>query len=174
MQEIGFEVSEKFIGDEISKNDLQNIIVESLNFEIPIFPVSEDIFCMELFHGPTMAFKDVGARFVARTLSHFVKNENKAITILTATSGDTGSAVANAFYETGGIKVVILYPENGVSEIQEKQMTILGKNISVIAVKGTFDECQLLVKKSLYCASNNPAMAPGIFLSQPTTATNPS
>jgi len=148
LHEIGFEVSKKFIGDEINSNELQNIISDSLNFIIPLMPLDEHILSLELFHGPTLAFKDVGARFMAKMLSLFSRNESKQLTILTATSGDTGSAVANAFYEQEGIKVVILFPKNGVTDFQMKQMTSLGKNISAIAIEGTFDDCQRLVKKS--------------------------
>ena len=148
IHEIGYEISKQFIGDEINSNRLQDIISESLNFIIPVLPLSENIFALELFHGPTLAFKDVGARFMARVLSYFHENEKKEITILTATSGDTGSAVANGFYNVEGINVVILYPRKGVSELQEKQMTTLGKNIQAIEINGTFDDCQRLVKQA--------------------------
>lgn len=148
IHEIGYEISKQFIGDEINSNRLQDIISESLNFIIPVLPLSENIFALELFHGPTLAFKDVGARFMARVLSYFHENEKKEITILTATSGDTGSAVANGFYNVEGINVVILYPSKGVSELQEKQMTTLGKNIQAIEINGTFDDCQRLVKQA--------------------------
>lgn len=148
LHEIGFEVSKQFIDHEIPMPDLERIISNAFNFIIPVFPLERNIFCMELFHGPTLAFKDVGARFMAEVLSHFAKNESGLITILTATSGDTGSAVANAFYEKEGIRVMVLYPKNGVSPLQEKQMTSLGKNISAIAVDGTFDDCQRLAKTS--------------------------
>ncbi len=148
IHEIGFEIAKQFIGNEISNSELEKIISNALNFIIPIFPLEENTFCMELFYGPTLAFKDIGARFMAEVLSHFAKDEKRKITLLTATSGDTGSAVANAFYEKRGLSVIILYPKNGVSPLQEKQMTTLGKNISAVAVDGTFDDCQRLVKNA--------------------------
>lgn len=148
LHESAFEIAKRFTDGELEHDTLQSIIQKAINFPIPVIPIAENIFCMELFHGPTLAFKDVGARFMAEVLSHFISLQNRPITILTATSGDTGSAVANAFYLKQGIRVVVLYPENGVSLIQEKQMTTLGENISPIAIKGTFDDCQRLVKQA--------------------------
>ncbi len=148
LQEIGYEAAKKFTGNEITNEALNKIITESLNFLIPVFPISDHVLVMELFHGPTLAFKDVGARFMARTLSHFIKNKKKEITVLAATSGDTGSAVASGFYGAEGLRVVILYPSGGISRLQEKQMTTMGKNITALEVSGTFDDCQRLVKRA--------------------------
>jgi len=148
LPEIGFHVLKQFIGDEVSEPDLQKLIHDSLNFEIPLIQVSESIYSLELFHGPTYAFKDVGARFLARSLSHFIKSTNKKLTVLVATSGDTGSAVAQGFYDVANIDVIILYPKNGISEFQKYQMTSLGKNITALEVDGVFDDCQKLVKQA--------------------------
>ena len=147
--EIGFEVSKIFVGDEIPPDDLEKIVAEVLNFEIPLVQVSEDVFSLELYHGPTYAFKDVGARFLARCLSYFIARSGEKLTILVATSGDTGSAVANGFYEVPGIDVVLLYPGGGkVSKIQEQQLTTLGANITALEIDGTFDDCQRMVKSA--------------------------
>lgn len=148
LSEIAFKVSKLFIGDEIDAITLEKICNESLNFEIPTVEVTDKIYSLELFHGPTCAFKDVGARFMARCFSHFVKNMGQKVTILVATSGDTGSAVANGFYEVDNLDVVVLYPSGKVSEIQEKQFTTPGKNITALEVDGTFDDCQALVKEA--------------------------
>ncbi|MFI5164413.1 MAG: threonine synthase [Bacteroidia bacterium] len=148
LHKIAFEAMRAYIHTEVDDDALEKIIHETFDFDIPLIRIEENFFSLELFHGPTLSFKDVGARFMARILSHLVRKEKKEICVLTATSGDTGSAVANGFFGAEGIKVVILYPENGVSEIQEKQMTTLGKNISAIEIKGTFDDCQALVKKA--------------------------
>lgn len=147
-QEISFEIAKLFLEDEINENDLKIIINSSINFDAPILNLYNNIFVQELFHGPTLAFKDFGARFMAHTLSHFNKSENKKLTILVATSGDTGSAVANGFYNVEGINVVLLYPSKGVSFIQEQQLTTLGGNITALEIEGTFDDCQFLVKKA--------------------------
>ncbi|VFP78113.1 Threonine synthase [Buchnera aphidicola (Cinara cuneomaculata)] len=137
-----------FISDEISLNDLKKQIQSAFSFTQPIIaPVTKNISCLELFHGPTLAFKDFGARFMATMLSYW-KNENSIMTILTATSGDTGAAVAHAFYCMHNIRVVILYPKGRISALQEKLFCTLGKNIHTIAVDGSFDDCQYLVKKS--------------------------
>ncbi len=144
--EIAYEVSSRFIENEIPKNDLQTIVDRSISFDVPLVRLSDNLSILELFHGPTLAFKDFGARFMANTLGYFLQHENDHVTILVATSGDTGSAVANGFYKVDGINVVILYPSNKVSEIQEKQLTTLGENITALEIEGTFDDCQKLVK----------------------------
>ncbi|MCR9250580.1 MAG: threonine synthase [bacterium] len=146
LPEIAFEVASKYVGDEIPEDKLQSLVAEVMNFEIPIVQVEPNIYSLELFHGPTLAFKDVGARFLARCLSYFVEKAGEKLTILVATSGDTGSAVANGFYGVEGIDVVLLYPSGKVSKIQEMQLTTLGKNISALEVNGTFDDCQKMVK----------------------------
>jgi len=145
-EEIAFKVIEQFVGNDISKSRLQKIISETLSFDFPVVPVDKNIGTLELFHGPTMAFKDVGARFMARCLGEFTASSNKHITVLVATSGDTGGAVANGFLGVKGVDVVILYPSEKVSEIQEKQLTTLGKNITALEVDGVFDDCQEMVK----------------------------
>lgn len=147
-QEIAFEVAKPFCINEISENALFNIINEAINFSAPLKYLDDNIQILELFHGPTLAFKDFGARFTAKTMSHFLQQENKEINILVATSGDTGSAVANGFYNVPGIKVTILYPSNKVSYLQEKQLTTLGGNITALEIDGTFDDCQNLVKQA--------------------------
>jgi threonine synthase len=148
LQEIGYQVASRFIEDEISKEDLRRIVNETLAFDIPAVEVEKDIYSLELFHGPTLAFKDVGARFLARCLSYFSSKKARKATILVATSGDTGSAVAHGFLGLENINVIILYPKGKVSNIQEKQLTTLGQNITALEVNGTFDDCQSLVKKS--------------------------
>ena len=146
-EEIAFEVIKQFVGDEIPEKKLKEIIKETINFDFPLVPIAENISTLELFHGPTMAFKDVGARFMARCLGEFNK-ENSAQTVLVATSGDTGGAVANGFLNVKGVDVVILYPDGKVSDIQEKQLTTLGQNITALKVDGVFDDCQDMVKKA--------------------------
>ena len=146
LTEIGFQVSKLFLKDDISETDLRNIISRSINFKAPIVKLDDSNYILELFHGPTLAFKDFGARFMANVLSHF--NEGRQITILVATSGDTGSAVANGFYNVDGINVVLLYPQNKVSKIQEQQLTTLHGNITALEVAGNFDDCQNLVKSA--------------------------
>lgn len=145
-EEIALIVIQPYVGDTIPQNELEKIVAETINFEFPLVKVKENIFSLELFHGPTLAFKDVGARFMSRCLGYFVKDKNKKITVLVATSGDTGGAVANGFYNVDGIDVVILYPSGKVSSVQELQLTTLGKNITALEVDGTFDDCQQLVK----------------------------
>ena len=148
-EEIAYEAIKAFVGDEIEKNSLQEILKKTLDFEFPVVSISENIGTLELFHGPTLAFKDVGAGFMAGCLGHFVKKGNLGkITVLVATSGDTGGAVANGFLGVEGIDVVILYPKGKVSEIQEKQLTTLGQNITALEVNGNFDDCQDMVKKA--------------------------
>lgn len=147
-EEIAFKVIQPYVGDEIPENELKKIISETVAFDFPLAKISDTIFSLELFHGPTLAFKDVGARFMSRCLGYFVKDNNKHITVLVATSGDTGGAVANGFYDVDGVNVVILYPSGKVSSVQELQLTTLGKNISALEVNGTFDDCQQLVKQA--------------------------
>jgi threonine synthase len=146
LQQIAFEVSSAILGEDIPESVLESIVKGSLNFEIPLKSLSDSIFTLELFHGPTLAFKDVGARFMASLFDFYVQDENHEITILAATSGDTGSAVANAFFNKTGIRVAILYPEGKVSPVQEKQLATMGGNITAFEVNGTFDDCQRLVK----------------------------
>lgn len=146
LSEIGFEVICPFVDGEIPNKELKNIITDALSFDIPLVKIKENVYSLELFHGPTLAFKDVGARFLARSLSHFTKQEEKKLTVLVATSGDTGSAVANGFYNVPNIEVIILYPSGKVSAFQEQQMTTLGGNITALEIDGTFDDCQKLVK----------------------------
>src|SRR5690349_7791494 len=129
IHEIAYEVLKEYFKENIEGNALKALISDALSFNIPLVPIAGNSYALELFHGPTLSFKDVGARFMARTLSHFSSSTDKGIYVLTATSGDTGSAVAHGFLGVEGIHVVILYPKNGISEIQEKQMTTLGKNI---------------------------------------------
>ncbi len=148
LPEIGFEVIRPFVLGEISDNELKEIIQSTLSFDIPLVKIKHGVYALELFHGPTLAFKDVGARFLARALSHFTKKEEKKLTVLVATSGDTGSAVANGFHNVPGIEVIILYPSGKVSEFQEQQMTTLGGNITALELDGTFDDCQALVKQA--------------------------
>ncbi|MEM8764003.1 MAG: threonine synthase [Bacteroidota bacterium] len=144
--EIAFEGIKDFVGDEIPKEILQTILEQVLDFDFPLVPIEENVSTLELFHGPTMAFKDVGARFMANCLGYFSEGENQEVTVLVATSGDTGGAVANGFLGVEGVKVVILYPSGKVSHIQEKQLTTLGQNITALEVAGTFDDCQHMVK----------------------------
>ena len=146
--EIAYQGIEQFVGLEIPKHELKSIIEETINFDFPLERIENSISTLELFHGPTMAFKDVGARFMARCLRYFNKKQKNEITVLVATSGDTGGAVANGFYGVEGIKVVILYPKGKVSQVQEKQLTTLGKNITAFEVNGTFDDCQDMVKRA--------------------------
>ena len=145
---IAFEVIRPFTGDSIPDEILSQIVAETIDFDFPLVPVTSDSFALELFHGPTLAFKDVGARFMSRCLGHFVRNRDKKITVLVATSGDTGGAVASGFYEVEGVEVVILYPSGKVSSIQELQLTTFGKNITALEVSGSFDDCQQMVKQA--------------------------
>lgn len=147
-EEIAYQVMQPYVGDSIPGDELRRIVSETINFEIPLVPVTDDIFSLELYHGPTLAFKDVGARFMSRCLGYFVKGQQQKVIVLVATSGDTGGAVANGFYEVDGIEVVILYPSGKVSAVQEKQLTTLGKNIHALEVDGTFDDCQQMVKQA--------------------------
>ena len=147
LREISFVVAEAFFGEDVEAGKLKEIVDETLNFDIPLVQVADNRYSLELFHGPTLAFKDVGARFMARLLAYFNKQEGeRQVNVLVATSGDTGSAVANGFLDVPGVKVFVLYPQGKVSEIQEKQFTTLGRNITALEVSGTFDDCQALVK----------------------------
>ena len=157
---IAFKVIEPYIGETIPSQELKKIVAETIHFDFPLVPVNKDIYSLELFHGPTLAFKDVGARFMSRCLGYFVRNNNKKITLLVATSGDTGGAVADGFYNVEGIEVVILYPSGKVSSVQELQLTTLGKNISALEVNGSFDNCQDLVKQ----AFGDPELNKQLFL----------
>lgn len=148
-QEIAFEVAKAFFGDDVETSALKDIVYDTLSFDVPAIKVENNIYSLELFHGPTLAFKDVGARFMARLLQYFIKKEGqKSVTVLVATSGDTGSAVANGFLGVDGIHVDVLYPKGKVSKIQESQFTTLGKNITAIEIDGVFDDCQTLVKQA--------------------------
>jgi threonine synthase len=146
--EIAFQSIKQFICPEIPEYDLKQIISETLSFDFPVLEIEEGISTLELFHGPTMAFKDVGARFMARCLGYFNKDNNEEVTVLVATSGDTGGAVASGFLGVKGVRVVILYPSGKVSHVQEKQLTTLGQNINALEVDGTFDDCQDIVKRA--------------------------
>jgi threonine synthase len=147
LPEIGFEMMKNFTSG-IPEAELKLILEDVLSFEIPLVQVEEDIYSLELYHGPTYAFKDVGARFLARCLGYFSRSQDEEVSILVATSGDTGGAVANGFYGVAGVKVVILYPSGKVSDLQEKQLTTLGGNITALEVEGDFDDCQALVKQA--------------------------
>ncbi|MEO7983421.1 MAG: threonine synthase [Bacteroidota bacterium] len=152
-EEIAFRVIKPYVGNSIPAEKLFQIVTETINFPIPLVRINERIASLELFHGPTLAFKDVGARFMSRCLGYFVgngqsANSGKTVTVLVATSGDTGGAVANGFYEVEGVEVIILYPAGKVSPVQEKQLTTLGKNIHALEVEGTFDDCQQMVKQA--------------------------
>ena len=146
LQEISYEISKALFGEDVPSNRLKEIVFDAINFHTPVIEITENIKSLELFHGPTLAFKDVGARFMARLLSWLVKDYDKEIHVLVATSGDTGSAVANGFLDVEGIKVHVLYPSGKVSDIQEMQFTTLGKNITALEINGSFDDCQKLVK----------------------------
>lgn len=146
--DIAYEVIKQFIGNSINEEDLKEILSNTIDFDFPLIDLGNNIYSLELFHGPTLAFKDVGARFMANCLGYFNKNKNIINTVLVATSGDTGAAVANGFFKVKGTKVIILYPENKVSEIQERQLTTNGNNITALRVKGSFDDCQNMVKKA--------------------------
>ena len=147
--EIAYRVIQPYLGKDIPNERLKNIVQETLNFDFPIVEITNTIATLELFQGPTLAFKDVGARFMARCLAYANETQKKEnLTVLVATSGDTGGAVADGFYKVKGITVVILYPKGKVSEIQEKQLTTLGHNITALEVDGTFDDCQDMVKSA--------------------------
>ena len=146
--ELAFEVMRPYVGDSIDDATLLQICTETINFNFPLVPITENIMSLELFHGPTLAFKDVGARFMSRCLGYFSKGTNQTSTVLVATSGDTGGAVANGFLGVEGVNVIILYPKGKVSPIQELQLTTCGQNITALEVEGTFDDCQAIVKEA--------------------------
>lgn len=159
-QEIAYTVAGAFFGEDIDADSLQKIVEETLNFDIPLVQVEKNIYSLELFHGPTLAFKDVGARFMSRVLAYFIRKQDKKglVNVLVATSGDTGSAVANGFLGVEGIHVYVLYPKGLVSKIQESQFTTLGKNITALEIDGTFDDCQRLVKSAFLDEELNKKM----------------
>jgi len=159
-QEIALEVAKEFVEEEISNEELRKIIDRAITFDAPLVEVGKNTFALELFHGPTLAFKDFGARFMSQVLGHFAKQHSREIVILVATSGDTGSAVANGFLGVPGTRVVVLYPSGKVSEIQEKQFATLGQNITAVEVNGTFDDCQRLVKEAFL----DPELRESFFL----------
>lgn len=147
-QDIAYTVAQALVEDSVTKEELIKIVYRAVNFDTPVIEIEQNIYVLELFHGPTLAFKDFGARFMSGLLQYFVSKQNKKVTILVATSGDTGGAVASGFYDVDGIEVIILYPSKKVSGLQEKQLTTLGKNITALEVDGTFDDCQHLVKQA--------------------------
>ncbi len=155
---IAFEVIKPYIGECIPATLLQKIVEETVNFSIPLVLINNSIASLELFHGPTLAFKDVGARFMSRCLGYFVREQPKKVTVLVATSGDTGGAVANGFFDVPNVEVIILYPSGKVSTVQEKQLTTLGKNIHALEVKGSFDDCQQMVKTIFTEAADFPQL----------------
>ena len=158
-QEIAYTVADAFFGEDVPAEDLKRIVYDTLSFDVPAVKVTDSIYSLELFHGPTLAFKDVGARFMARLLQYFLKKEGKGeVNVLVATSGDTGSAVANGFLGVDGIHVYVLYPKGKVSPIQECQFTTLGQNITAVEVDGVFDDCQALVKSAFMDADLNAHM----------------
>ena len=158
-QEIAYTVADAFFGEDVEAEALKKIVYETLNFDTPIVPVTDNIYSLELYHGPTLAFKDVGGRFMSRLLGYFIQNQAKTkVNVLVATSGDTGSAVANGFLGVEGIHVYVLYPKGLVSPIQECQFTTLGQNITALEVDGTFDDCQALVKSAFMDAELNAHM----------------
>ncbi len=146
--EISREIALNLFHEDLTESEILDITETAINFDTPLVEVEEDIYTQELFHGPTLAFKDVGARFMARMMGHFTMGLDQEINVLVATSGDTGSAVASGFWNVEGIQVYILYPSGGVSQLQEKQLTTLGGNITALEVSGTFDDCQRLVKSA--------------------------
>ena len=158
-QEIAYTVADAFFGDDVEAEALKKIVYEALNFDVPLVPVAQNIYSLELYHGPTLAFKDVGGRFMSRLLAYFIqKQSDTTVNVLVATSGDTGSAVANGFLGVEGIQVHVLYPHGLVSPIQECQFTTLGQNITALEVDGTFDDCQALVKSAFMDAELNAKM----------------
>jgi threonine synthase len=152
---LALEIMLPYVGDTIPENDLQKIVSETIQFNFPLVPINESIYSLELFHGPTLAFKDVGARFMSRCLGYFSTQQKNKVTVLVATSGDTGGAVANGFLGVEGVEVVILYPSGKVSPVQELQLTTCGQNIKALEVKGSFDDCQAMVKDAFMDADLN-------------------
>ena len=158
-QEISYEVAKAFFGDDVETDALKKIVYDTLSFDCPVKNICNKIWTLELFHGPTLAFKDIGARFMARLLEYFIRQESQQIVnVLVATSGDTGSAVANGFLGVDGIHVYVLYPKGKVSKIQESQFTTLGNNITAIEIDGVFDDCQNLVKNAFMDKELNNSM----------------
>lgn len=158
-QEIAFEVAKAFFGEDVEEAALKQIVYDTLSFDVPLVNVNDNIYSLELFHGPTLAFKDVGARFMSRLLGYFIRKQGqKQVNVLVATSGDTGSAVANGFLGVEGIHVYVLYPKGKVSKIQECQFTTLGQNITALEIDGVFDDCQALVKSAFMDADLNKHM----------------
>jgi threonine synthase len=157
-EELAFRIIRPYVGDTLPESELHRIVAETISFDFPLVPVTPDIWSLELFHGPTLAFKDVGARFMSRCLGYFVKDNTRPVTVLVATSGDTGGAVASGFYDVPGIRVVILYPSGKVSSVQELQLTTLGKNITALEVEGSFDDCQRLVKEAFADSTLNDSL----------------
>lgn len=158
LAEIGYNVAQPFVEEDIPGSALYDLIEDTLNFDIPLKEVEKGIYALELFHGPTLAFKDVGARFLARCLSHFSGGDQQKVTVLVATSGDTGSAVAHGFLGVENVDVVILYPKGKVSKLQEQQLTTLGQNITALEIDGTFDDCQRMVKAAFLNRELNESM----------------
>ncbi len=158
--DIAFSIIQPYVGESIPETALHTIVSETVNFDIPLVKVSDDVYSLELFHGPTLAFKDIGARFMSRCLGYFVRERSGKVVVLVATSGDTGGAVANGFYDVPGVEVVILYPSGRVSDVQEKQLTTLGKNIHALEIEGSFDDCQQIVKR----AFTDTTLTENIFL----------
>ncbi|MBQ33773.1 MAG: threonine synthase [Candidatus Marinimicrobia bacterium] len=157
-QEICFHIASLFLSDDIDKHNLRKIVETSINFDAPLIKLNENTHILELWHGPTLAFKDFGARFMAQLMGHFLEDTSKPLHILVATSGDTGSAIANSFLGVEGIKVSVLFPKNRVSNIQEQQFTTLGENITALEVDGSFDDCQRLVKTAFLDKKLNKAL----------------
>src|SRR5579872_751609 len=159
-EEIAFRVIQPYVGDTLPEEELRRIVAETIQFDFPLVKVTDTVSSLELFHGPTLAFKDVGARFMSRCLGYFVRDRQQPVTVLVATSGDTGGAVASGFYGVEGVRVVILYPSGKVSSVQEQQLTTLGKNIAALEVNGSFDDCQRMVKEAFV----DPAVNDHLFL----------
>ncbi len=159
-EEVAFQVIRPYTGNTLPQSELRRIVAETIDFDFPLVPITPDTSALELFHGPTLAFKDVGARFMSRCLGYFVRGNDKPVTVLVATSGDTGGAVASGFYDVEGIEVVILYPAGKVSSVQELQLTTYGKNITALEVDGSFDDCQRMVKD----AFADPTLQQQLFL----------
>jgi threonine synthase len=158
-QEMSYVVADAFFGEDVEAEALKKIVYDTLSFDVPLVHVTDNIYSLELYHGPTLAFKDVGGRFMSRLLGYFIQKQGeKDVKVLVATSGDTGSAVANGFLGVEGIHVYVLYPKGLVSPIQECQFTTLGQNITSIEVEGTFDDCQALVKSAFMDAELNAKM----------------
>ncbi len=154
-EELAFRIILPYVGNTMAAETLYRIVSETINFSFPLVPITEHISSLELFHGPTLAFKDVGARFMSRCLGYFSQQQREPVTVLVATSGDTGGAVANGFLDVEGVNVIILYPSGKVSPVQELQLTTCGKNITALEVNGTFDDCQAMVKEAFMDADLN-------------------